>query len=104
MLRYTWDMQKKPDYWFKRRRYGWGWTPVTTAGWVTVLTYLVVVISAAAYLLPQKPSAPSSLALVTFLLVMLSATFLVVGISYAKGPAPRWRWGMDPKDNPDEDI
>ena len=97
-------MENKSRYWFKRRRYGWGWTPVTAGGWITVLGYIIIVIGAATYLLPQKPETPSQLALVTFGLVMLSATFLLAGISYAKGPAPRWRWGATASDNPDEDI
>lgn len=97
-------MQSKPTYWFKRRRYGYGWTPVTPAGWATVLVFIVVIVSAAVYLLPEKPGTPTYLQLVTFLLVFLSALFLMLGISYAKGPAPRWRWGKRPDDNPDEDI
>ena len=97
-------MENKSRYWFKRRRYGWGWTPVTLAGWVTVLVYLTVVVGAAFYLLPEGSGAPSSLAITTFLLVMLAATFLAIGISYAKGPAPRWRWGASEGDNPDEDL
>ena len=103
-MRYTFDMENKSHFWFKRRRYGWGWMPVTPAGWSSVLIYLVTVIGSAIYLLPEKPEAPSSLAVVTFLLVLLSASFLLLGISYAKGPAPRWRWGTTPDDNPDEDI
>ena len=97
-------MKNKPDYWFKRRRYGWGWTPVTRQGWLSVLVFMVVIIGAAVYLLPEKPEVPTSLQLVTYLLVFLSAIFILVGISYAKGPAPRWRWGSTPDNNPDEDI
>lgn len=97
-------MEKKPTYWFKRRRYGWGWTPVTAAGWITVLIYLVIIVTAALYLLPEKPEQPSLLSLVTFLLVLLAMTFFAIGISYVKGPVPRWRWGKNEHDNPDEDI
>ena len=71
---------------------------------MTVLIFMVVIIGAAVYLLPEKPEVPTSLQLVTYLLVFLSAIFILVGISYAKGPTPHWRWGSKPDDNPDEDI
>ena len=73
-------------------------------GWITVLIYLVIIVTAALYLLPEKPEQPSSLSLVTFSLVLLAMTFFAIGISYVKGPVPRWRWGKNEHDNPDEDI
>ena len=97
-------MSKSSNYWFKRRRYGYGWIPVAWQGWVSVIVFVVVVVAAATYLLPEKPEAPSSLQLVTFLLVLLSAIFLLVGICLAKGPAPHWRWGKTEHDNVDEDY
>jgi hypothetical protein len=35
-------MEKK--LWFKAKRYGWGWTPVTWQGWVAVLVYVAILI------------------------------------------------------------
>lgn len=29
-------------YWFKRKLYGWGWTPATWQGWVTLVAFLAV--------------------------------------------------------------
>ena len=31
-------------YWFKRKIYGWGWTPVKWQGWVTILVFVVLMI------------------------------------------------------------
>ena len=97
-------MSEKPRYWFKRRRYGYGWTPVTTEGWITVLVFLVFIACTSVILLPSADKPFSSLQLVIFLMFLVSAIFIMVGISYAKGPMPRWRWGKKPDDNPDEDI
>ena len=32
-------------YWFKRRRFGWGWTPVTWQGWLTVAFFIGLIIA-----------------------------------------------------------
>ena len=89
--------------WFKRRRYGWGWTPVTWQGWLTLAIFLIVVLCAGA-LLPMKPADPSVFELVLFFMVTVSAVFLLIGTTLAKGPLPRWRWGKKSSDNPDEDF
>lgn len=97
-------MNEKPKYWFKRRRYGYGWIPVTPEGWVTLSVFLLFVLVVSAFLAPTKGEDPTSLRLVMWLLFLLSALFILIGICYAKGPVPRWRWGKKPDDNPDEDF
>ena len=32
-------------YWFKRKLYGWGWTPAKWQGWCLTLLYSVLVLS-----------------------------------------------------------
>lgn len=94
---------KPHNYWFKRRRYGWGWIPVTWQGWLSLLVFVLVVINAA-FLLPPKPERPTILNLVLFLLIVLSAILILAGVAYAKGPTPHWRWGKKPSDDQDEDY
>lgn len=77
---------------------------MTRAGWVTVLAFLVIVIVSALLLLPPKDEDTALLQLITFGLIFLSALFFMIGISYAKGPLPRWRWGKRPSDSHEEDI
>ncbi len=96
-------MSKQKKYWFKRRRYGWGWLPVTWQGWLTVAVFLALSLSAAR-LLPPKPQQPATSELVSFLAILLGLTVALLAIGYAKGPAPRWRWGKKPSDTPDEDF
>lgn len=90
-------------YWFKRRRYGWGWTPVTWQGWVTVLLWLAIVLGAGATIL-DVPEEQSRQEVGFFLTFVLIATLTLLRISYAKGPKPHWRWGKSAEDDPDEDL
>jgi hypothetical protein len=96
-------MGKTTNYWFKRRRYGWGWIPVTWQGWGIVAGWLVVVLGGA-FTLDDTPKNEFTHELGIYLLVVLIATVGMVIISLAKGPTPRWRMGKRPDDNPDEDF
>lgn len=95
---------KNQSYWFKRRRYGYGWTPVTRQGWLTVLLFLVVVLSSAVITIKDTPRNTFTTQSFIFLGFLAIAIVLVVIISLMKGPVPKWRWGNKPTDNSDEDI
>lgn len=95
--------KREKTYWFKRRRYGWGWVPVTWQGWALIAGYLVVVIALApAFLDAPEPDRAREAGF--YFLFLALATAGLVKISFAKGPRPRWRWGATPDDNPDEDF
>lgn len=79
-------------FWFKRRRYGWGWYPVTWQGWGAVGLYLLAVGIIASW------DSLWSVAAIAF------ATLLLLLVTILRGPSPRWRWGPRPEDNPDEDY
>lgn len=87
-------------YWFKRRRYGYGWYPATWHGWLTVAVYIVF-LTISAFLLPVHPD---NLLMLYYMLFVFSSTILLIVISYVKGPKPKWRWGKSPSDNPEEDF
>jgi len=81
-------------YWFKRKLYGWGWTPVTWQGWLVILVYIFAIIACALTIDDSSP--PQE---VMFMLV-LPATLLtaaLIRICYAKGEKPRWQWGIPKK-------
>jgi len=80
------------NYWFKRRRYGLGWYPVTYQGWLAIAVYVTVVL-----VLTFTVDSSQALPVVGF------ATLLLVGLCYAKGPKPRWRWGKSSSDDPSQD-
>lgn len=81
-------------YWFKARRYGWGWTPVTWQAWVLLTIYALILTVSAVLLLPgTKDNATNFVGVVAFILIFLSATFLLIGICFKKGEKPGWNWG-----------
>lgn len=89
-------------YWFKRRRYGYGWTPVTWQGWTVVISWLLFIIVMSIVVLDDAEETPeviwSYLALVALSIVPL------ILLSYLKGPSPKWRWGKKEDDDPKLDI
>ncbi len=96
-------MKKTKQYWFKRRRYGWGWVPVSWQGWLSLGLFILVVLTAALRL-PAKPAQPTTRQLIEFIGTFIVAVIALVVIGYAKGPVPRWRWGIKPGDNRHEDF
>lgn len=96
-------MAKDSEYWFKRRRYGWGWFPVTWQGWLVVIVYLLLIfLSARAF--TRAPQESADFEMYMFILILALATITLIRIGYVKGPRPRWRWGKTPGDNPKEDF
>lgn len=90
-------------YWFKRRRYGWGWMPVTWQGWTVVAVWILIVIGGSTAI-ARVPEDQQSTERALFLTFMAIATIGLFRISYAKGPKPRWRWGKSSDDDPEEDF
>ncbi|MEK7588813.1 MAG: hypothetical protein AAB438_03275 [Patescibacteria group bacterium] len=82
-------------YWFKRKLYGWGWTPVKWQGWAVIGVYLVFVLALS---LTVDESSPDREVYFTFLLPLAILTFLLLGICYKKGESPAWMWGLPKKD------
>ncbi len=80
-------------YWFKRKLYGFGWTPVTWQGWVVTGGYVALVLLFALTL--DESSSPREVAF-TYILPVIILTTLLISIAYKKGERPRWQWGRDP--------
>lgn len=79
---------QRPAYWFKAKRYGWGWgLPLTWQGWSVFILWPVALMVGGRYLVPRH-----LYAFLTFALVMAC---LLIGICYKTGEPPRWRWGDD---------
>jgi len=95
---------KEQSYWFKRKKYGYGWTPTGRQGWLIVLLFLVAVLSSAVILLKDTPKNTFSIELFIFLAFTSITIVIAAIISLVKGPKPKWRWGSKPTDNTDEDI
>lgn len=77
-------------YWFKRKLYGWGWTPVKWQGWLVVI--IGIAFAVLGVYIGETDDAPGA-ALLGFL-IMLGLIFY---FGYKKGEKPRWQWGSDKK-------
>ena len=88
-------------YWFKRRRYGYGWVPASWQGWTVFIVYLAVVL-ANVIVLVVTPF--SSELLWFYLTTLITATVAVMIIATQTSPKPKWRWGKKSDDNSKEDF
>lgn len=82
-------------YWFKRKLYGWGWTPVKWQGWVVIALYVLAIVL---FSLTIDDNSPTREVAFTFILPVVFLTALLIRICYKKGEKPRWQWGLDRKD------
>jgi hypothetical protein len=83
-------------YWFKRKLYGWGWTPVKWQGWLIILLYIVFLI--AIFGRPNINAYSFSELSINLSLPFLIATGILIFICYKKGEKPKWQWGVPRKD------
>lgn len=84
-------MQKTSnEYWFKRKRYGWGWTPATWQGWLIIATYLGLILM---FSLTIDENSPTREVVFTFILPVTLLTITLLRICYRKGEKPKWQWG-----------
>lgn len=77
--------------WFKRKLYGWGWTPALWQGWATIGLYILIVVGLVSSMGQQELESQSGS--ITFALIILVTTSILIGICYKKGEKPRWQWG-----------
>lgn len=77
-------------YWFKRKLYGWGWTPVRWQGWLVV--FVAVAFLFFGLYVGETDDAPGATALGLFLMLAILLFF-----GYKKGEKPRWQWGEKEK-------
>ncbi len=81
--------------WFKAKRFGWGWTPISWQGWLVTLVYVAfladTIINTTKY--DKNVSNSASDTLIFFAPTFIIYTILFLGICYMKGEKPGWRWG-----------
>jgi len=79
------EISHGPRYWFPAKRYGWG-VPTTWEGWLVLAGYAALIGVGALLIAPSRRPG-------VFLLYLVSLTVILIGICWAKGEPPRWRWG-----------
>jgi hypothetical protein len=83
------------NLWFKRKLYGWGWTPAKWQGWAVIGVYILL-ITALALTLDESSSVREVLFMFALPYIILTATLF--RICYKKGEKPRWQWGLPDKE------
>jgi hypothetical protein len=77
-------MSTQGKLWFRRKLFGWGWTPVSVEGWLSLGVYLLVVLGFHAV----RNASPT----LSFLGIA-AATGGLVALCLFKGEPPTWQWG-----------
>lgn len=85
-LNYLKDNPK--GYWFKRKLYGWGWTPAKWQGWLVTLLFILYIVIAATVFVPKDTP-------LAFVLSFLIGLIVFLYIAYKTGESPKWMWGIE---------
>ena len=94
--KYVEYLKNNPEgYWFKRKLFGWGWTPVKWQGWVVILVYVICLIAAVLIASTNSVSKDVPPGLILSIIVF---TIILIAICYKKGEKPRWQWGLPDKE------
>ncbi len=94
MKKYIAYLKNNPQkYWFKRKVYGWGWTPATWQGFLVTFLYVGIVIFCAVSI----ENISSEKTPIVSILGLIFVTLIFLIIVYKKGEKPKWMWGI-PKD------
>ncbi len=82
---------KQKKYWFKRKFYGWGWSPASWEGWAFITIYIAILTLNAFRL--DAPGLSVQQVLGDILPETAFLTILLIAICYCKGETPHWQWG-----------
>lgn len=75
--------------WFKAKKYGFGWYPVSYEGWTLLLVYVLAIVSFALHI--NKYSTVDAVML-NFAVPFLVLTSFLLAICYAHGECAYWNW------------
>jgi hypothetical protein len=76
----------KEGYWFKRKLYGFGWTPAKWQGWLVLFVWVILFISGMSMVYYDWFKS---------IIFSISITIILIFICYKKGERPKWQWGKD---------
>jgi hypothetical protein len=73
----------QPPYWFRAKRFGWGWgLPATWQGWIVMIVWVFAIIANSFLVTINIP---------LFILLTLALVAALLAVCFAKGEPPRWR-------------
>lgn len=82
-------------YWFKRKVYGWGWTPATWQGWLVTVVFVALLLTV---VFNVDENATSKEVVSTLVLPVVILAAVLLGICYKTGEKPKWQWGFPKED------
>lgn len=82
-------------YWFKRKTYGWGWTPASWEGWLSLIIWAVAF--AAIFMTVDENSLSNTQIVYKLVLPAIVISAILCAICWIKGESPRWQWGNTKK-------
>lgn len=80
-------------HWFKRKLYGWGWTPAKWQGWMVLLVFVVLVTMDAIIL--DSNAGPTTTEISLFFVKTILNVIVLILICYKTGEKPKWMWGPE---------
>ena len=82
-------------YWFRRKLYGWGWTPATREGWAVTIIFLLFALGLA--IRSEKIGLTDERIVKELLLPIAVAVIILVYICFKTGEPPKWQWRIPEK-------
>jgi hypothetical protein len=84
-------------YWFKRKLYGCGWTPVKWQGLAVILIFIAFILWNGLSL--SAVEEPTDSMLFWFFAKLIVSLVILLVICYKKGEKPCWQWGLPNKND-----
>lgn len=82
-------------YWFRRKIWGWGWTPVMWQGWAVLGAFIVVLVGILVPFINNLE--PTNAEVGWFLAKVFGWVLLLISVCYLTGEPPKWQWGFPEK-------
>lgn len=76
---------QESQYWFRAKRYGWGWgLPLRWQGWIFLIFWISAIVGLGPVFYHDR------FYFAGFMVLMI---LLLLFVCYSKGEPPGWRWG-----------
>jgi len=94
--KYIQYLKDNPEgYWFKRKLFGWGWTPATWQGWLIIFVFIVLILL---FAMTIDENSSNREIVFTLILPVALLTITLIRICYLKGEKPKWQCGFPKKE------
>lgn len=95
--RYVKYLKDNPEgYWFRRKLFGWGWTPARVPGWIATFAYAAVLVYI--FVRVDRSSHSASDTLLEIFIPFVVVTLIFIALALWKGERPGWMWGFPRED------